>query len=353
MVYLKWLLLPFSVLYGLILRCRHHLYDRGWFGFEQKTIDLPLIVVGNLEVGGTGKTPMIEYLIRLLRGQYRLATLSRGYGRKSRGYLEVNANHSVQISGDEPLQFKKKFPDITVAVSEKRVPAVEKLRPDHDVILLDDAFQHRALKPGLGILLFSYDRVLKNPWLLPVGPYRDVFEARKRADLIVVTKCPDHLSDPHTLAVQQRLQVKTKNIPIYFTRIAYGTLCSLWKDTTPIPQWETHHVLLVTGIARPQPLLEYVQKQAQDVRHLAFPDHHSFTSTDIQQMTSEFARLSGEFKFILTTEKDAMRIQSLPAPILDTLRDLPMYYLPIEQQFLDVKQRENFNKQILAYIQGV
>lgn len=353
MIYLKWLLLPFSFLYGIVLRCRHFLYDRGWFGFEPKSFDLPLIVVGNLEVGGTGKSPMTEYLIRLLKDNYRLATLSRGYGRQSRGYLEVESNHPVQISGDEPLQFKRKFPDITVSVSEKRVPAVEKLRQDHDLIILDDAFQHRALQPGLGIVLFSYDRALKTPWLLPAGPYRDVFEARRRADLMVITKCPEDISDQPMLKIQQRLRVSGKNIPIYFTKVAYGALCSLWDKALPIPAWDSHQVLIVTGIARPEALVQHVEKQGSEVRHLAFPDHHQFSNQNIQQIISEFDSLSGDQKFILTTEKDAMRIQSLPEPLIETLKSLPVYYLPIEQEFIDQQQAENFNQQILDYIHNV
>lgn len=352
MNYLKWLLLPFSFLYGIILRVRHVFYDRGWFGFKQKSFDLPLIVVGNLEVGGTGKSPMTEYLIRLLQDQYRLATLSRGYGRKSRGYLEVEPEHSVQISGDEPLQFKRKFPHITVAVSEKRVPAVEKLRQDHDLIILDDAFQHRALQPGLGILLFSYDRALKTPWLLPVGPYRDVFEARKRADILVITKCPEALSHQHRINIEQWLQVKGKSLPVYFTQVVYGKLSHLWDNSFPSPNWGSSQVLIVTGIARPQALVQHVKNQASEVHHLAFPDHHQFSHPDIQQIKSTFESLSGDQKLILTTEKDAMRLQSLAQPLLEEVQNLPIYYLPIEQEFMDPSQAKDFDGKILDYIQS-
>lgn len=358
MMYLRWLLLPFSFLYGGVIRCRHLLYDRGWFGFETKSFDLPLIVVGNLEVGGTGKTPMTEYLIRLLQQRYNLATLSRGYGRSSRGYLEVHTEMSADQSGDEPLQFKKKFPHITVAVSEKRVPAVEKLQPAHDVIILDDAYQHRAIQPGLSILLFSYDRVLETPWLLPTGPYRDVFSARRRVDLMVVTKCPEKMTENEVQKIQQQLHVSGKDIPVFFSHIAYATLRSLWGEDFNGAGLDgrglhTQQVLLVTGIAQPQSLVAHMESQAIQVRHLAFPDHHSFTEKDLQKIKTEFEQLEGLQKIIVTTEKDAMRIQSLPKPFIEPLKGLPIYYLPIEQQFKDPEETSKFDQLILKYVANI
>lgn len=213
MKYLRLLLFPFSLLYGAVVWCRNRLYDWGWL--RQTGFDRPVIVVGNLEVGGTGKSPMTEYLIRLLKDRYRLATLSRGYGRRTKGFLEVAAAMDARDVGDEPLQFKQKFPGITVAVAEDRVSGIRQLWEGHELFLLDDAYQHRALKPGLSILLFDYNRLKDPPVLLPAGNLRDQLRERRRADIMVVTKCPEDPGREVKQAIRKRLEVPGRNIPVF------------------------------------------------------------------------------------------------------------------------------------------
>lgn len=334
--YLRLLLLPFSLLYGVVIRVRNALYDWGWL--KQIAFDLPVIVVGNLEAGGTGKSPMIEYMIRLLGRDYKLATLSRGYGRQSRGYLEVHPESTASFVGDEPLQFKRKFPNITVAVCERRVLGVRRLKESHDLVLLDDAYQHRSLKPGLSVLLFNYGSFTRFPFLLPAGNFRDNFSARGRADVMVVTKCPIDLGSSERQQLQQWLAVRGKKIPVLFSTIAYGELEPLGtkvsaKTAHERPSLKGKEILLVTGIARPQPFLDYIRAQGAEVEHIPFSDHHTFTPQDLAEVRRRFQDLAGERKLILTTEKDAVRLadKSLQA----SLHDLPIYFVPIRLNFIE------------------
>ena len=214
----RYLLLPFSLLYGLIILIRNFFYDLGIF--KSKQFDLPVIVIGNLEIGGAGKSPMTEYLVGFLKNQYKITTLSRGYGRQTKGFFYADKNSTAKTVGDEPLQFKQKFPEIAVAVCENRVFGVEKLQTDHDLILLDDAFQHRALTPGFSLLLFDYQQLLKPHFLLPAGNYREPFSGKKRADVIVVSKCPADLSAENQEKIrQQMLLLPHQNL--FFTSIVY------------------------------------------------------------------------------------------------------------------------------------
>lgn len=204
MIYLRWLLFPFSLLYGLVVVIRNWCYNAGIL--KSREFDLPVIAVGNLDVGGAGKSPMTEYLIRLLKGNYKLATLSRGYGRKTKGFQVADAHAQASGIGDEPAQFKNKFPNVTIAVAEKRVEGIEQLQSSHDLIILDDAYQHRAVKPGFSILLFDYNRIREPRLLLPAGNLREPFAGRKRADIIVISKCPAALKRIYQFELQKRVK---------------------------------------------------------------------------------------------------------------------------------------------------
>ena len=215
---LRLLLFPFSIFYGLVVILRNLAYDRGILASQG--FDLPIISIGNLSVGGSGKSPMVEYLIRLLKDKYKIATLSRGYGRKSSGYLDVHLNTRSTESGDEPLQFKQKFSDITVAVCENRVEGVNRLKLKHELIILDDAFQHRALKPGLSILLFEYSTFFRQQWLLPTGNLREPLWAVKRADMVIISKCPEKISSSQKEVIRRKFS--TDNL--FFSFLKYGNL---------------------------------------------------------------------------------------------------------------------------------
>jgi tetraacyldisaccharide 4'-kinase len=330
MRYLRYLLLPFSLVYGLIIITRNYFYDFGIF--KSREFDLPVIVVGNLEVGGAGKSPMTEYLIQMLKPNYKLATLSRGYGRETKGFFYADKNSTAKMVGDEPLQFKQKFPDITVAICESRVAGVEKLQQQHDLILLDDAFQHRALKPGFSILLFDFGKIDDVRLLLPAGNYREPFSGKKRADVIVISKCPPDLS----LTEQQRIGKKMKlaaNQHLFFTNIVYQDFKSLtpFGDASFIDQKTT--VFLLTGIANAKPLLQYLRKQFPSVVQHKYPDHHQFSSKNISKLAVDFKACAADKKIIITTEKDAQRLQE-PA-LQNLLVGLPVLVAPIGLSFLN------------------
>lgn len=339
MKYLRLLLFPFSLVYWLVTAMRNLLYDKGIF--KRTAFKIPTIVVGNLTVGGTGKSPMTEYLIRLLAANHKVATLSRGYGRKTRGYIEVSVGAKASEVGDEPLQFKRKFPNITVAVCESRVEGVSKLQADHDVVLLDDAFQHRALDPTMRMLLFDFQKILDEPKLvLPAGNYRESFSGRKRADVIIVTKTPADASAHDKHKLRETLSVGG-TIPVLFTTIAYGSETPLFGSDEP---FEADEALLLTGIANPKPLQEYLRERLDSVSHIAFGDHHAFTERDIARILNEFDTLKGDSKAILTTEKDAMRL----AVFAGKLEKLPVFFIPIKVSFLDSEEESDFQKRMLA-----
>lgn len=347
MAHLRLLLLPFSALYGLIVWARNRLYDWGWL--KRTAFSNPTIVVGNLAVGGTGKSPMTEYLIRLLTGQYTLATLSRGYGRKTRGFLEVSTANTAAECGDEPLQFKRKFPHITIAVGEDRVKGVERLiQNGHQIIVLDDAFQHRALRPGLAILLFDYQTMDKPKWLLPAGNYRDCFQERRRADIMIVTKTPVTATEREKEHIRSKLS-KAQEIPVLFSSIGYGPLLPVFPANEQHPPTQLRadlSVLVVTGIASPTPLYDYLAPQVNDVIPLRYPDHHHYAPRDIQQLINRFTQIANPLKLIVTTEKDAQRL--LAPALSNQLAGLPMYMVPMHAQFNEQDERV-FQQLVLNY----
>ena len=319
---MRFLLLPFAILYGLGVRLRHFLYDRGWL--SSKRYPFPIVCVGNLAVGGTGKTPMVEYLVRLL-GQEQVAILSRGYRRKTRGFVLADDSATAMTLGDEPYQYHRKFPRATVAVCESRQEGIERLleNPHFKYIILDDAFQHRKVQAETNLLLTSYDKLYTQDFLLPVGSLRDIRSRAHKAQIIIVTKCPEL-----TQAEQEKIIQQLKPLPsqkVYFTSIAYSDRVYSHKDSQALKDFIATPFTLVTGIANPTPLVDFLEKQGASFEHLAYSDHHHFSNREL-----EFLR---QKERILTTEKDYVRLEGA----LSTL-----YYLPIETQFLN-DQRLIFN----------
>ncbi|WP_114940050.1 tetraacyldisaccharide 4'-kinase [Mucilaginibacter endophyticus] len=344
MKFLRWLLIPFSLIYGLIVGIRNWCYNRGIF--KSIGFDMPVIVVGNLDVGGAGKSPMTEYLIRLLKNSYKIATLSRGYGRTTKGFLMATAESKASDIGDEPAQFKHKFPDIDVAVCEKRVSGVEQLKDNHDVIILDDAYQHRALDPGMSILLFDYSRVNEPHFLLPAGNLRESFGGRKRADVIIISKCPASLTDLD----QGRVIKRIKPYPhqsLFFTNINYLPAQTLDGVTVNNGIDNQTTVFLLTGIANPKPLLAHLKKQTQLVIHHNYPDHHRFSLKNISKLADDFSACSSQKKVIITTEKDAQRLGE--QDLLPMVKKLPVWVLPIGISFLNNGQQQ-FDELIQTYV---
>ncbi len=295
---------------------RNKLYD--WGIKSSKAYDFPVICVGNLSVGGTGKTPMIEYLIRLLQHDYKIATLSRGYKRNTKGFVIANATSNALTMGDEPFQFYQKFENIIVSVDADRQNGIAQLRnlqPQPEIILLDDAFQHRKVKAGFNILLTAYDNLFTDDWLLPTGNLREPKSGAKRANVIVVTKCPKNLSETEKQSIVQLIQ-PLPHQSLFFSHIEYSKVIYNQKDEKPLEDLKSKHITLVTGIANAKPLVDYLTDQGINFEHQNFKDHHEFSENDIQNLKSK--------AFILTTEKDYMRLQS------HFVNEAQLYYLPIE-----------------------
>jgi tetraacyldisaccharide 4'-kinase len=333
------LLFPFSWLYILVTDIRNVLYDKRIF--KSASFDIPVIAVGNLRVGGEGKTPHIEYLVQLLQPAKKVAILSRGYQRKTRGYAEVKINSTPEQCGDEPVQFKNKFPETFVAVDEQRALGIAHIlmdAEDTEVILLDDAFQHRSVKAGLYILLTSYGRLYTRDAVLPAGNLRERKKGAERAQVIIVSKCPHKLSETE----QQEIIRELNPLPhqqVFFTSIGYDRMRPLFASSHDT---NAENILLVTGIANPQPLLEYCKTRFTAVKHMRFADHHAFTDNDITRIIAEMHTLP-QGSILLTTEKDAMRLKEKTA-----LQNLPVYFLPIKTEFL--AQEDTFRKTILNYV---
>ena len=323
------LLLPFALVYGLIIWVRNKLYDINIF--KSSDFGLPLISVGNLSVGGTGKSPMVEYIVELLINKYKIATLSRGYKRKTKGYSLAKTNSTALDIGDEPMQFHLKFPSLTVAVGEQRVEAIPQLlhdKPETECIILDDAFQHRAIKSGLDILLSEHDNLFVNDFYLPTGDLRDLKSSYLRAEIIVVTKCKPDLSDLARNKIINLIKPQTGQ-KIFFTAIEYGRCYHLINKNTVEINSKTE-VLLLTGIANPKPLKKLVEEQSKTYSLVQFRDHHIFTIDDLRDIRERFEAIEAKEKIILTTEKDAVRLIKFG----NELEKLPVYVIPVRHQFL-------------------
>jgi tetraacyldisaccharide 4'-kinase len=323
------LLFPFSLIYALVVLIRNYCYDRQWM--RTTSFNLPIICVGNLSVGGTGKSPMTELLIEMLLADYKIATISRGYKRKTKGYLLATENTTALEIGDEPMQFYSKFKNIAVAVGEERIEAVPQLlqdRPETEVIILDDAFQHRAIAAGFNIILTDYNNPYWDDWFLPSGDLRDQASSAKRAQAIVVTKCPANLTS------QQRERILQSIAPlpsqhVFFTTFAYGVPYHIITGA-PFQLHQQAEVLLVCGIANPEPLKKHLEWHAGIYHLMSFHDHHIFSIDDLHQMRQKLDGLEAAQKIILTTEKDAVRLMKFGAE----LHQIPLYVQPVKHEVL-------------------
>jgi tetraacyldisaccharide 4'-kinase len=323
---------------------------------KSREFPIPIISVGNITVGGTGKTPMIEYIIELLVKENRVATLSRGYMRKTRNFILATRDSTVSEIGDEPVQLKQKFPDVHVAVDRRRVNGIKQLMEqisDLDVILLDDAYQHRYVNPGLSILLIDFNRPLSQDQLLPVGRLREHAYEKRRANIILITKCPDRLKP-----IERRLIVKDLKLypfqHLFFTKLSYGSPAPVFEGHGQIP--ELHEIkslkpgiLMLTGIASPRHYKKHLRGISTRITEMVFPDHHAYTEKDILRIIRTFEELKSPAKFIFTTEKDAMRLRSSTG-IPESLKKV-MFYIPVGIEFMN-EDTENFNIQIKTYVRS-
>ena len=336
MRYLSFLLFPFALLYGAIVRLRHWCYNIGIF--KEHTFAVPTICVGNVAVGGTGKSPMVEYLVRQLHPKCPVAVLSRGYKRKTKGFVLADAQSTVADLGDEPFQFWRKFhKDIILAVCGDRVEGMRQLLQlptSPTVVILDDAFQHRPVKATKNIVLTAYGQLFTDDWLLPVGRLRDVVSRVQQADIVVVTKCPPDLSAAERECIVAQLQKKTRpQTPIVFATIAYSEQVYSVAGESPLEVFIQQPFTLVTGIASPQPLLDFLKKKGANFQHIAFPDHHHFTDKELQQLQG---------LRVLTTEKDYVRFEQSWEGL---------HYLPIEMQFCTNEDAVKFGTVFGAFTQ--
>ena len=342
------LLLPISVLYHIVLTIRHKLYD--WHILKTTRFEQPVICVGNLNLGGTGKTPTVEYLINTLCENYRVATLSRGYGRKTKGFQLANHQSTYETVGDEPLQYFHKFPKIQVAVDENRVEGLAHLLWEQgvdeapNVILLDDAFQHRRIKAGLNILLTECQHLYCDDFLFPAGTLRDIRSAARRANIIVVSKTPKELDEHEKRQIIQKLKPE-EHQKVFFSYLEYDPLKPLNETTKQLSVIDADSVLAFCGIANPKPFVEELNTYFKAVDFLHFTDHHTYTENDIETILNHFKHLAGEKKIIVTTEKDAARLTN--SPYLCQFESAPLYVLPVHMRF---HEEEKFNEEILNYV---
>ncbi len=336
---LRALLFPFSIIYDLITSIRNFLFDKGIF--KSTTFNIPIIAVGNLSVGGTGKTPQIEYLIRLLKDDYKVAVLSRGYKRKTKDFVLLDTHHITDDVGDEPMQYFKKFPDINIAVDANRVNGIEQLLKSKDkpgIVLLDDAYQHRKVKAGFYILLTKFDELFSDDFLLPTGNLRESRRGAKRAHIILVTKSPENLSMEEQQKIIEKIR-PTNQQQVFFTSISYSEILK-GNISIPVSELKNYEVVLVTGIANPSSLLNFLQKKNIRYKHLKFPDHHDFSQKNIDKIRLEYESIKSNKKLLLTTEKDYVRL-------FYKIEDLS--YIEIETQFLN-DQSQYFEKEIYQFI---
>lgn len=339
------LLFPLAIFYWLIIFTRDKLYN--WKFFESATFGMPLICVGNLSVGGTGKSPMVELLVRNLKDDFKVATLSRGYKRKTRGYALANERSDALEIGDEPMQFKLKFPDVPVAVGEERLDAISQLlhdKPDIQTIILDDAFQHRAIKAGMNILLTDYNNLFTRDFYLPTGDLRDLKSSYKRAEIMVVTKCDPAIDEKKKEEIIAEID-PLPNQHIFFTANSYGNVYHIIKHEQTIRLNPDTDVLLVTGIANPQPLKDLLEEHTETYYMLHYPDHYIFTIDNWKDIKKRFDKIEAEKKIILTTEKDSVRL----AKFGEQLNNVPLYVIPLKHHFL-FDEEEKFLSLIKNYI---
>ena len=342
------LLLPIAWIYSVVLFIRHKMYD--WGVLKSKKFDLPVICVGNIALGGTGKTPHTEYIVSLLREKYKVAVLSRGYRRKSEGFVIANKDCSYEDVGDEPLQYCK-YDGVVVAVDEKRCNGVKHLlaldeKPE--LVILDDAFQHRQVKAGLNIVLTDYSKLFTSDSLVPSGTLRDIKSAVKRSDIIVVTKGPSVLSPYDRRDVMDKLQPYiTNNQLVCFSHIVFKDAVPFNETAEQTDIKKQKDVILFTGVANSHPLEEFLSRSFSRIVVFKFADHHAFTSEDIDRIVGHFESIIGKRKVIITTEKDAMRLKN--TELLSAFDNIPLYYIPIKVRFNN-DDGEKFEKKVLNYV---
>ena len=345
----EWLT-PLSWLYGLGVGFRNLLFKLGIL--KSRAFDIPVISVGNITVGGSGKTPHVEYLVSLLKDKMKVAVLSRGYKRKSKGYVLANDDTTMREIGDEPYQMKQKFPELYVAVDKKRTEGIDRLTHDEqtkdvDVILLDDAYQHRYVKPGVNILLVDYHRLIIYDKLLPAGCLREPKEGKSRADIVIITKCPKDLRPMEYRVLMKALDLYPYQ-SLYFTTLIYDNLKQVYgTESMPINSLPDRcNVLLLTGIASPKQMQNDLSVYNYNLSYLSFSDHHNFSKKDIRTINRKFAELPSP-KVIITTEKDVARIKFVEG-LNDEAKE-SMYALPVRIQFM-LGQEEEFNNKIINYV---
>ncbi|MFD2891636.1 tetraacyldisaccharide 4'-kinase [Flavobacterium chuncheonense] len=328
MILLRKILFPFAIIYWVITYVRNWLYDVGFF--KSSTFNLPVIAVGNLSVGGTGKTPHIEMLIRMLN-DYKVATLSRGYKRTSEGFVLADNQSDAAILGDEPFQFYSKFPHVSVAVDADRRNGIQELlkRVNPEVILLDDAYQHRKVKAGFYVLLTTYSDLFCDDYILPFGNLREPSRGKKRADVVIVTKCPSGLSETEQSEIKKKLKVE---VPVYFSTIEYDQKVYSENGTQSVADLDD--IVLVAGIAKPDLFFDFFGKVK--IEKIIFPDHHNFTEQDLEKIKS-----TAQNRKIVTTEKDYMRLKG-------KLPSHQLFYLPIQSKL--IHSSEVFQQTILRYV---
>jgi len=347
---MHWYLFPFSFLYRIIVGLRNRFFDWGWL--PSKKFEVPIINVGNITVGGTGKTPHIEYLIKLIGGKYTVGIISRGYKRKTKGFIEVKPDLTANDVGDEPLQIKQKFKNSLVIVDEKRVHAVEKLIHEKkvpDVILLDDAYQHRYITPGLNILLIEYNKMITKDKMLPVGRLRESAHNSSRANIVILTKCPSDLNP-----IDFRILGKELNLfpyqTLFFSSFIYGKLVPVFRNSMKyksISELKGVETIVVTGIANPENIYIELKNVGARITKVSFPDHHNFSIADLNKIYNTYLEIQHKKKIILCTEKDAVRFKT--SQYREKLLDLPIYSLPIEVTFLNGEE-DKFKEFIYNYI---
>ena len=335
--------------YGIITEVRNRMFDLGIL--KSRSFDLPVISLGNLAVGGTGKTPHAEFLIQHLSKKFKIAVLSRGYKRETTGFVLANQNSTAKTIGDEPFQVFRKFPNLTVAVDEKRVRGIEKLlelNSEKDVIILDDAFQHRYVKAGLSILLTDFSNLFENDFMLPYGTLREWKRNSKRADIIVVTKCPIETQQSEFELIENTLNIKSHQ-RLFFSGFTYGEIYPVFPELNESSlerMNEETSILLITGIVKPELIVSYLQSYTNKIETKFFQDHHDYTKKDLEKVEKEFENLKGE-KIIVTTEKDAARLKS-NTYLSDKIKQ-NIYALPLQVKILNNEQ-DIFIQKIENYV---